>query len=740
MVWYLLPAIVLVLSLAILLLKQRRSELRGLDVQLSDRTQARRAGTHKARLQYPHVDLSRCLGCGTCVAACPEEGVLGLIHGQAAVIHGARCVGHGRCAAECPTGAIQLTLGDLENRSDIPVLSDHFEVIDRPGVFLAGEVTGFSLIRTAISHGTTIADEIARRGDSRQSRNNGDVVDLCIVGAGPAGIAASLRAKQHGLRFCTIDQEGVGGTVAKYPRRKLVMTQPVELPLYGRLRHTSYSKEQLIDLWQELVRKYELPIHSHTEFRGLQPGSAGTYVVKTNNGDVHARHVCLALGRRGTPRRLKVPGEDLPKVAYNLVDAQSYQGHRILVVGGGDSAVEAALGLAEQPGNTVTLSYRKPAFSRLKARNEARIREAISTSRLTCLFSSQVREIGTDSVAIDIDDTNGAKTRRLLPNDDVFIMIGGVPPFELLEAAGVSFDPSRRAPAPALVDQGTGLMRALLVALGLSLTAWAWIFHFEQYYRMPTVNRPGSVLHDWLRPSGTVGLATGALAAVLIIANLCYLVRRSTWGRWLPGSLQGWMTSHVGTGVLALLLVMIHSAMAPGHTVGGHAFLALFVLVITGSIGRYLYAFVPRAANGQELALDEINQVLESESAEWDRHARGLGESLREEIREAVAAQSRNRGFLGRFWAMATSRRRWRKTAARLHARWEQQGLAADQIKRLSALGQRAYRTSLMAAHYEDLRGLLATWRYLHRWVAWLMVLLAGTHIVAALRYAHILP
>ncbi len=740
MVWYLLPAIVLVLALAILLLLQRRSELRRLNKQLDDRTEARRAGTHVARLQYPYVDLSRCLGCGTCVAACPEDGVLGLIHGQATVIHGARCVGHGRCAAECPTGAVQLTLGDLRERKDIPVLSDHLEVIDRPGVFLAGEVTGFSLIRTAISQGTAVADEIARRAGARDSRSNSDVVDLCIVGAGPAGIAASLRAKQHKLRFCTIDQEGLGGTVAKYPRRKLVMTQPVELPLHGQLHHTSYSKEQLIELWRQLVREHELPIHSQTEFRGLAAGPAGTHVIKTSKGDIHARHVCLALGRRGTPRRLGVPGEELTKVAYNLIDAQSYQGRRILVVGGGDSAIEAAVGLAEQPGNTVTLSYRQAAFTRLKSRNTSRIQEAVSAARLACLFSSHVREIGKDSVTIDVDDARGTTTQHVIPNDDVFIMIGGVPPFQVLEAAGVSFDQSRRPPAPALVDQGTGLMQALLVALSLSIAAWAWISHFEYYYRTPIIDRPGFVLHDWLRPSGTVGLATGIIAALLIIANLLYLVRRSTWGNWLPGSLQGWMTSHVGTGVLALLLVMIHSAMAPHHTVGGHAFVALIVLVITGSIGRYLYAFVPRAANGQELALDEINRILESESAEWDRHARAWGETLRQEIQDHLAVLNRDRGFLGRLWAVATVRQRWGKIAAKLHARWQEQGLAADQIKRLSVLGQRAFRTSLMAAHLEDLRGLLASWRYLHRWVAWLMVLLAGTHIVAALRYAHILP
>ncbi len=300
MVWCLLPAIVLVLMLAILLLIQRRSELQSLDAQLMDRAQARRAGTHKARLQDPHMDLSRCLGCGTCISACPEEGVIALIHGQAAVIHGARCVGHGRCAAECPTGAIQLTLGDLENRQDIPVLNDQYEVIGRPGLFMAGAVAGFSLIRTASSHGTAIADEVSRRRDLARTQANGDAVDLCIVEAGPAGIAASLRAQQNGLRFCTLDQEGVGGTAAKYPRRKLVMTQPVELPLHGKLKQTTDSKEELMELWQQLVQDYSLPIRPQTALQSLQPGPRGTDVVKTSNGDVHARHVCLALGRRGS--------------------------------------------------------------------------------------------------------------------------------------------------------------------------------------------------------------------------------------------------------------------------------------------------------------------------------------------------------------------------------------------------------------------------------------------------------
>lgn len=738
MIWYLLPVLVMALTLALLLVLQRRADLQSLSAQLTERAEAKRAGSHQARLQYPHVDLSRCLGCGTCVAACPEDGVLGLIHGQAAVIHGARCVGHGKCAAECPTGAIQLTLADLERRTDIPVLSEHFEVLDRPGVFLAGEVTGFALIRTAIAQGTAIVDEVAQRIRVAGSAASADVLDLCIVGAGPAGLAASLRAKERGLRFCTIDQSGLGGTVAKYPRRKLVMTQPVDLPLYGTLKQSSYSKEQLIDLWQELVRKFELPLCANTQFTGVEVGSDGTYTVRTTGGEFRAQHVCLALGRGGTPRKLGVPGEDLTKVAYHLIDAQSYRCRRILVVGGGDSAVEAALGLSEQPGNTVTLSYRQPAFSRLKARNQSRIREAMQAGQLECLFESQVKEIGPESVRLEIGGAGGT-TSRVLPNDDVFIMIGGVPPFELLQAAGVSFDPARRPPPPALVDQGTGLLRALFVALALSLIAWAWIHAFEGYYRLAPADRPASRFHDALRSSGPVGLATGIAAAALIVANLCYLVRRSTWGSRLPGSLQAWMTSHVGTGVLALLLILIHSAMSPRDTVGGHAFLALICLLITGAIGRYLYAFVPRAANGQELAVDEIRRLLLTEAAEWDRQALGLGESLRNDI-EGAAAEVRNHGFVGRLWSLATSRGRWRTLAAQLEADWRRQGLADDQIARISGLARRAYHTSLLAAHYEDLRALLSSWRYFHRWIAWLMVLLAGTHIVAALRYARMLP
>ncbi|MFN0243919.1 MAG: NAD(P)-binding domain-containing protein [Planctomycetota bacterium] len=369
----LLLILILGLGIAWIVVRARRAELARMAENVASRRHAQDTGTHRARLQYPHIDLSRCIGCGTCVRACPEEGVLELIHGQAVVAHGARCVGHGRCAAECPAGAIAVTFADLSERRDLPALTEQFESTRVRGLFLAGEVTGYALIRTAIAHGTAVANEVAARIEQAVragTRRGGDgVVDLLVVGAGPAGLACSLQAKSRGLSFVTLEQSDLGGTVAKYPRRKLVLTQPVALPLHGRLRETSYTKEHLMQLWTDVAERHELPIRTGEVLTSVEPLADGTFAVHTQSGRFLARNVCLALGRRGTPRKLGVPGEDLPKVAYSLLDAQSYRGRRILVVGGGDSAVEAALGLADQPDNRVVLSYRRAEFSRLRARN-----------------------------------------------------------------------------------------------------------------------------------------------------------------------------------------------------------------------------------------------------------------------------------------------------------------------------------------------------------------------------------
>lgn len=742
--WLLLPALVATLALANLAVLLRRAELAKMSERLNDLAEAKLKGGHRARLQYPHIDLSRCIGCGTCVEACPEDGVLDLIHGQAAVIHGARCVGHGLCAKTCPVGAIDLTLGDLQERKDIPALTSQFESPQVPGLFLAGELTGYALIRTAISHGAAVVDEVASRLRSEGAPAPGgpaseDLLDLCIVGAGPAGLAASLQAKAKGLHFVTLDRESLGGAVSKYPRRKLVMTQPATLPLHGTLKRANYSKEELMELWSGLAKKYELPIGTGQEFVGVEKNGDREFVVKTRGGQYRSRFVCLALGRRGAPIKLDVPGEDLPHVAYSLIDAQSYRGRKILVVGGGDSAIEAALGLAEQPGNSVTLSYRKAAFFRLKARNDANLRKATEAGRLAVLFESELREISSGSVRLAIREHGQPPVERVLDADDVFILAGGVPPFKLLEECGVSFDPRDRPALPPLADRGTGLVKALSVALALSIVALAWAWLFREYYWSAQAVRPLSRWHDRLRPASPLGLGCGVAATLLIGVNLCYLVRRN-WLRWIPGSLSAWMTSHVVTGILSLLLVLIHASMSPRNTLGGHAFATLGALVATGAVGRYFYSFVPRAANGQELAMDELNARIAAESAEWDRFGRGFGDRTREEIHTLVAAGKWKHGFFERLAAILRTQSAIRETCHRLRRQGHERGLSGDQIERLLTLAKNAYRTALVSGHYEDLRGLLTSWRYLHRWVALLMVLLAAAHVAVAMRYGRVWP
>ncbi len=734
----LLLSVTLCLGLALTVSWLRRSELRALRVGLRDRAEAKKRGSDRARLQYPHVDLSRCIGCGSCVRACPEEGVLEVIHGQALVVHGARCVGHGRCAEECPVGAIALTLGDLKDRRDLPALDEGLQAIGVPGVYLAGELTGHALVRTAIEHGKAVVAEVARRA-RQEGPPPDEQLDLCIVGCGPAGLAASLEAKKQGLRFQTLEQDTLGGTVSKYPRQKMVMTRPVELPLYGRLKHSSYRKEELIEIWERIVREHALPIRYGFEFQGLEPLPEGGYLVRGNRGaSVRARRVCLALGRRGTPRQLGVPGEELPKVAYSLLDTQSHQNRNVLVVGGGDSAVEAALGLAEQPGNRVHLSYRKNAFFRIKARNEARLMAAVQEEKLELILNSRVKEILPDRVALIVDEDS---TQRILelPNDEVFVFAGGIPPYRLLEGCGISFDPADRPDQASLADRGTGLMPALGVAFVLAWMALFWALRYSAYYSLGADCRPTHALHDFLRPGSGIGLVFGIGAATMVACNLAYLLRKASWFPLRFASLQGWMTSHIATGVFALLLAVLHGAFDPKQTVGGHALAGMAFLVTTGAIGRYFYSFVPRAANGRELALEEVRDQLRAQEAGWDLAEGSAVDRVRREIQELIENGRWSGGFFRRLLALLASQRQWRRTLRRLRAEGAAQQLAPEQLHQLLRLARRAQRTALMSAHYEDLRGILASWRYFHRWVAVLMVLLIGVHVATALRYGGVL-
>ncbi|MGD9899415.1 MAG: NAD(P)-binding domain-containing protein [Calditrichaceae bacterium] len=428
--------ITLVVGLAIFLpyyLRFRKTQKKD----LYRKKEAVRLGADKPVAQYPQIDQWQCIGCGSCVAACPEGSVLGIVGGKATIINGLKCVGHGLCEEACPVGAIKVGLGDIKSRDDIPVMTE-FNETNIEGLYIAGELGGLALIRNAINQGRKVAEHIASKVN--HPGQDASTHDLIIVGAGPAGLSAALTAKKHNLSFLVIDQQGAGGTILHYPRKKLVMTKPVELPMYGWLKHPEYTKEELLDIWEEIETKFDLNLHIKEKLEHIEKNGSG-FKIKTSGNNYRSRYVILALGRRGTPRKLNIPGENLPKVMYKLIDAEAYTKENLLVIGGGDSAIEAAIGLARQEGNTVTLSYRKDKFFRIKKRNEERIQQMTESGKINVKFNSEITRIDETTVIIK----EGGKETEI-SNSYVFIFAGGEPPFKLMKQIGIKFGGEMKEP------------------------------------------------------------------------------------------------------------------------------------------------------------------------------------------------------------------------------------------------------------------------------------------------------
>lgn len=386
---------------------------------------AERGGADPPSL-YPKINPALCIGCGGCVDACPEEGVLRVVDGRARLVNASHCVGHGRCKSACPTSAIELVFGSATRGVTVPLLGEDLQT-SVPGIYVAGELGGFGLIRTAVNQGVQVIENLSA---GLKPGQNGGTADVVIVGAGPAGIAAALACRERGLSHAILDQEGLGGSVHHYPRRKLVMTSPVRLPVVGTMNFKEITKEELHEFWTQVVRKADLSLHAPFRVTAIERDGK-EFRVLTGSTETRARRVVLAIGRRGTPRRLGVPGEDGPGVAYRLIEPEQYSGRRVLVVGGGNSAVEAAVSLAEA-GAQVVLSYRGDRFARVAEANEAKL-EAIRGPKLEVLLGSEVRSIEPQRALL-----TGSFGERWIPNDHVFVLIGGDLPTQFLEKVGVA--------------------------------------------------------------------------------------------------------------------------------------------------------------------------------------------------------------------------------------------------------------------------------------------------------------
>jgi thioredoxin reductase (NADPH) len=394
---------------------------------IRDRQEATDAGLLQPASLHPVINGSACIGCRSCISACPEKNVLGLINDRAELVTPANCIGHGACRTACPMQAITLVFGTAERGVDIPLLSADFET-SVPGIYIAGELGGMGLIRNAVEQGRQAMEAIARN-----RRADADV-DVAIIGAGPAGIAATLAAKQHGLSYLTLEQDSLGGTVAHYPRGKIVMTAPVTLPIVGKMNFREVSKEALLAFWQDIISRSGIDIGFNRRVESIRK-TGEAFEITAAGTTLRAASVLLAIGRRGTPRKLGVPGEEQARVVYRMIDPAQYRNKKVLVVGGGDSAIEAATEIAEQPGSSVSLSYRGDAVSRAKPKNRIRLEKLVGAGRIRLLLSSSVTSIGATDVKLECRGES-----IVLPNDAVIVCAGGILPTPFLKATGIEVE------------------------------------------------------------------------------------------------------------------------------------------------------------------------------------------------------------------------------------------------------------------------------------------------------------
>jgi thioredoxin reductase/NAD-dependent dihydropyrimidine dehydrogenase PreA subunit len=695
--------------------RQRRDELA-----LADNIE--RGATTPASL-HPVIDTDRCIGSLACLKACPEGDILGIIDGAARLVHATNCVGHGRCAAACPVGAIQLVFGTATRGVDLPEVSGRFES-SRPGVHLVGELGGMGLISNAIEQGVQcagyLADELMSRSAGPRS---GD--DVVVIGAGPAGVSSALELRRRGLSVRLLDKGRLGGGVASFPRQGLVTTGPISLPGIRPLRGARIGKAELIGWFEQALRGAGQAVEEGVEVTGLE-GHDGAFTLQTGRGPVAARKVVVATGRRGSPRRLGVPGDQLPKVVPGLVDVEPYLGRRVLVVGGGDAAVEAASLLAERGGIEVTLVHRGPELIRASPVNQVHVFELARQGKLSLRLSTGLERIEADQVTLLKD---GTATR--LENDVVIACLGGEPPLALLSTLGVALkrppgqDGGRRQAPVGLGSRMAGVRwsRLALLAAGAAVATLvaglAWTG--RSYYPLAAAARHGSPLHAALRPASSLGLTIGIAATAVMLTNFLYALRKRWSALSRVGNLSTWLDVHVLVGACSPLVIAFHAAFQSNNLLASLTYSALGIVVSTGLVGRYFRAL--SAGSATELA-DLLGQQARLEA------------SLRPAI-EAAPDRERLLPLLEAASARPAPaplpvqlvRSLGRAVAFRVRLR-----LA---LRRVPRAGRATLRSGLarlqwlvaQASVFDGMRSLMRAWRSLHASLAILLVVALTAHI-----------
>jgi len=415
--------VILIVGIVIVYIRKQKRESKIAEAKIE---KAIEFGIHEPITLHPVIDINSCIKSGACVAACPEKDIIGIVNGRATVINASNCIGHGACVKACPVQAINLCIGTEKRGVEIPNIDENFET-NVPGIYIVGELGGMGLIKNAVEQGKQAVEHLAKKLE----KGHGAQYDLIVVGAGPAGIAATLTAKKLRLKTLTLEQDTLGGTISSFPRSKIVMTSPMEIPLHGKVKLYETSKTELLELWTTILNKNEIEIVENAKVDSIVHGDHQFEITAQNGDKYSATKVLLAIGRRGTPRKLNVPGEHLEKVAYRMIEPELIQKKNILVVGGGDSAVETAMMLADE--NKVTLSYRGDVFQRIKPKNSNHIKNYQDQNKIKVLFNSTIKSIEEKVVTLKFNN----EEEQVIENDLVYIFAGGELPTQFLEKIGI---------------------------------------------------------------------------------------------------------------------------------------------------------------------------------------------------------------------------------------------------------------------------------------------------------------
>ncbi|MBI5068209.1 MAG: NAD(P)-binding domain-containing protein [Deltaproteobacteria bacterium] len=690
-------------------------------------------GLHLPPSLHPVIDADRCIGSLACIKACPEGDILGVVDGAARLVHATHCVGHGRCAASCPVQAITLVFGTATRGVDLPEVDGRFES-SRPGVHVVGELSGMGLIRNAVEQAAQCAGYLAE-ALGRPARDPA-VADAVVVGAGPAGVSCALALRARGFSVRLLERGRLGGAMAHYPRHGLVMNGPLQLPGAARLKEALITKLQLLEYFEKALAAARVKVEQGVEVTGLS-GKDGEFVVETGRGLIAARKVVLAAGRRGTPRTLGVPGEELAKVTYALVDAEQYAGKRVLVVGGGDAAVEAACAVAEK-GAEGALSYRQAALQRCRPANRQRAEALAARGKLLLLMGTEVARIEEQAVVL----RRGGQ-EQAVPNDFVIACLGGELPLDFLRRMGVQVRRlfgEQRGARPAGEREGpwtaspeerarrrwwrvlavAGLAAAVLVVL-LSLTG-------AGYYPLRGPERLRSPLHATLKPAGSLGITIGIAASAVMLTNFLYALRK----RWSAlsglGNLSSWLDVHVFVGVMSPVVIAFHAAFQSNNVMASSTYASLGIVVATGLVGRWFYGLLPRA-HGRQVELAELLGELTRTRARLEPLLAGGRDhaAVAALLEEAGAPPSRAPFALQLLGSLPAAVAFRARLAAALHL------VPAEDRPALRRNLTQLRRLRAQAGLFGGIQRLMRVWRSLHVALAALLVVALTSHILLAL-------